>query len=65
MYNSLQINEDSLYLSNYENIFKKMLLTVLILVSTYKYIKIIYYFIFKKLFLILTHQNNLKIQKKY
>ena len=42
-----------------------MLLTVLILVSTYKYIKIIYYFIFKKLFLILTHQNNLKIQKKY
>jgi len=29
-----------------------------------KYIKIIFFFIFKKLFLILTHQNNLKTPKK-
>jgi hypothetical protein len=29
----------------------------------WKYIKIIYFFIFKKLFLILAHQNDLKISK--
>jgi hypothetical protein len=31
----------------------------------YKCIKIIFFFIFKKLFLISAHQNNLKILKKF
>ena len=32
---------------------------------TWKYIKIIFFYIFKKLFFILTHQNNIKTSKKY
>jgi hypothetical protein len=35
------------------------------LLFTWKYIKIIYFFIFKKLFLISTHQNDLKTQNIY
>jgi hypothetical protein len=35
------------------------------LLFTWKYIKIIFFFIFKKLFLISTHQNDLKTQNIY
>jgi hypothetical protein len=46
-------------------VFESVVAVVFQCVFTRKYIKIIYFFIFKKLFLISAHQNDLKTPKTY